>query len=126
MNTLQGIEWVARRYAQTTLQCEVAQGGSRDPADRARVMPGYPTILEWIVRPRPPGTSNTCFAPEVSQLLESEWSLGPLLDDAFSAHTIRDEQLRMMFSCCHPRLPEEAQVALHPQHPLRLRRRRDR
>ena len=26
--------------------------------------------------------------------------------------TIRDEQLRMMFSCCHPRLPEEAQIAL--------------
>ena len=25
---------------------------------------------------------------------------------------MRDEQLRMMFSCCHPRLPEEAQVAL--------------
>ena len=25
---------------------------------------------------------------------------------------IKDDQLRMMFSCCHPRLPEEAQVAL--------------
>src|SRR5262249_23061769 len=25
---------------------------------------------------------------------------------------IRDDQLRMMFSCCSPRLPEEAQVAL--------------
>jgi RNA polymerase sigma-70 factor (ECF subfamily) len=34
------------------------------------------------------------------------------VDDAFAAHTIRDEQLRMMFSCCHPRLPAEAQVAL--------------
>jgi RNA polymerase sigma factor (sigma-70 family) len=52
------------------------------------------------------------FAPEIGRLLESEWTIAPLVDEAFAAHTIRDEQLRMMFSCCHPRLPEEAQVAL--------------
>jgi RNA polymerase sigma-70 factor (ECF subfamily) len=52
------------------------------------------------------------FAPEVGRLLESEWTMAPLLDEAFAAPAIRDEQLRMMFSCCHPRLPEEAQVAL--------------
>src|SRR5262249_30854291 len=34
------------------------------------------------------------------------------VDEAFAAHTIRDEQLRMMFSCCHPRLREDVQVAL--------------
>ncbi len=52
------------------------------------------------------------FAPEMSRLLETEWRIAPALDEAFAEHTIRDEQLRMMFSCCHPRLPEEAQVAL--------------
>ena len=52
------------------------------------------------------------FAPEMGRLLETEWTLAPLIDEAFSAHTIRDEQLRMMFSCCHPRLGEEAQLAL--------------
>ena len=52
------------------------------------------------------------FAPELGRLLESEWTLAPVVDESFAAHTIRDEQLRMMFSCCHPRLPEEAQVAL--------------
>jgi RNA polymerase sigma factor (sigma-70 family) len=52
------------------------------------------------------------FAPELGRLLETEWTLAPLLDEAFSAHTIRDEQLRMMFSCCHPRVPEAAQLAL--------------
>lgn len=52
------------------------------------------------------------FAPEMTRLLESEWTTTPLLDEAFFPHTIRDEQLRMMFSCCHPRLPEDAQVAL--------------
>jgi RNA polymerase sigma-70 factor (ECF subfamily) len=52
------------------------------------------------------------FAPELGRLLETEWTLAPLLDEAFSPQTIRDEQLRMMFSCCHPRLPEAAQLAL--------------
>jgi RNA polymerase sigma-70 factor (ECF subfamily) len=52
------------------------------------------------------------FAPELVRLLETEWTLPPLIEEAFEAHTIRDEQLRMMFSCCHPRLPEEAQLAL--------------
>jgi RNA polymerase sigma-70 factor (ECF subfamily) len=52
------------------------------------------------------------FAPEVGRLLASEWTIAPLVEEAFAAPAIRDEQLRMMFSCCHPRLPEEAQVAL--------------
>lgn len=52
------------------------------------------------------------FAPELGRLLDSEWTLAPLIDEAFAAPTIRDEQLRMMFSCCHPRLPEQAQIAL--------------
>lgn len=52
------------------------------------------------------------FAPELGRLIESEWTLAQLVDEAFSAEAIRDEQLRMMFSCCHPLLPEEAQLAL--------------
>jgi len=54
----------------------------------------------------------TTFAPELARVLESEWTLAPTVEEAFSTTTIRDEQLRMMFSCCHPRLPEETQVAL--------------
>ena len=52
------------------------------------------------------------FAPEMGRLLETEWTLAALIDEAFAAETICDEQLRMMFSCCRPRLPEEAQLAL--------------
>lgn len=52
------------------------------------------------------------FAPELGRLLETEWTIAPVIEEAFAAQTIRDEQLRMMFSCCHPRLPEETQVAL--------------
>ena len=52
------------------------------------------------------------FAPELGRLLESEWTLAPIVDECFRESVINDELLRMMFSCCHPRLPEEAQVAL--------------
>lgn len=52
------------------------------------------------------------FAPEIGRMLQSEWTLAPAVEEAFAAPAIRDEQLRMMFSCCHPRLPEDAQVAL--------------
>jgi RNA polymerase sigma factor (sigma-70 family) len=52
------------------------------------------------------------FAPELGRLLESEWTLVPLVEEQFEAHTVNDDLLRTMFSCCHPRLSEEAQVAL--------------
>jgi RNA polymerase sigma factor (sigma-70 family) len=52
------------------------------------------------------------FAPELGRLLESEWTLVPMVDELLGAHAVKDDLLRMMFSCCHPRLPEEAQVAL--------------
>ncbi|HTN89678.1 MAG TPA: DUF6596 domain-containing protein [Sorangium sp.] len=52
------------------------------------------------------------FAPDLTRLLEGERALDPAVDELFGAAAIRDDQLRMMFSCCHPRLPEEAQVAL--------------
>src|SRR5690349_1637907 len=52
------------------------------------------------------------FAPELGRLIDSEWTLAPTVAEQFEPHAIKDDQLRMMFSCCHPRLPEEAQVAL--------------
>lgn len=52
------------------------------------------------------------FAPEIGNLLDSEWTARPALDDLLAPGALRDDELRMMFSCCHPRLPEEVQVAL--------------
>ncbi len=52
------------------------------------------------------------FAPELGKLLESEGAVTPTLDELLSPDALRDDELRMMFSCCHPRLPEEVQVAL--------------
>ena len=52
------------------------------------------------------------FAPELGRLLESEWTLAPVMEELFGPLAIKDDLLRMMFSCCHPRLSEEVQVAL--------------
>jgi RNA polymerase sigma-70 factor (ECF subfamily) len=52
------------------------------------------------------------FAPELDQLLDSEWTMVPTVEEQFAPDAIRDDLLRMMFSWCHPRLKEEAQVAL--------------
>jgi RNA polymerase sigma factor (sigma-70 family) len=52
------------------------------------------------------------FAPELGRLLDSEWTLAPVLEELFASNAVKDDLLRMMFSCCNPRLPEESQVAL--------------
>lgn len=52
------------------------------------------------------------FAPELARLLVSESTISPLVEELFGANAIKDDELRMMFSCCDPRVSEEAQVAL--------------
>ncbi len=52
------------------------------------------------------------FAPDVVRVLEHGGTIDPIVDEAFAGAVIRDEQLRMMFSCCHPRLAEDVQIAL--------------
>jgi len=52
------------------------------------------------------------FAPDLRPLLESEWTLSQTVDEGFDVEGITDVQLRMMFSCVHPQLPEETQLAL--------------
>ena len=52
------------------------------------------------------------FAPELGRRLDSEWTLVPSVEEQFASPAIKDDLLRMMFSCCQPRLGEEAQVAL--------------
>jgi predicted RNA polymerase sigma factor len=56
------------------------------------------------------------FAPELARLEHDNQSLeGDIesaVERAFLPSAIRDEQLRMMFSCCHPGLASEAQTAL--------------
>lgn len=52
------------------------------------------------------------FAPELTRFLESEWTLVPVVEENFGPNAIKDDELRMMFSCCHPEIATEAQVTL--------------
>src|SRR5215471_413795 len=52
------------------------------------------------------------FAPQVSWHVESEQLIRSGIEMLDAAATITDDQLRMMFSCCSPRLTEESQIAL--------------
>jgi RNA polymerase sigma-70 factor (ECF subfamily) len=52
------------------------------------------------------------FSKNIAPLLQSEYTLVPVVQDMININTIEDDQLRMMFVCCHPSLSTEAQVAL--------------
>lgn len=49
---------------------------------------------------------------ENATLLQSEWTLSSTVNEAFSGPVITDDALRMLFTCCHPTIPTEQQVAL--------------
>lgn len=51
-------------------------------------------------------------APQYAYLVESEYSLTPTVNNLFLENEIQDSQLRMIFACCHPSIPEESQVAM--------------
>ena len=52
------------------------------------------------------------FATDMDVLLKSEWTAAYTMDQVFLEDEIRDSQLRMIFTCCHPALPMESQLAL--------------
>jgi RNA polymerase sigma factor (sigma-70 family) len=52
------------------------------------------------------------FGPELHRYMLSEWTVAPMVETLFTANAVKDDVLRMMFSCCEPQLPEESQLAL--------------
>jgi RNA polymerase sigma factor (sigma-70 family) len=52
------------------------------------------------------------FAPELAATLQPESSLATHVDAVFTDHEIADEQLRMMFACCHAQISPESQIML--------------
>jgi RNA polymerase sigma factor (sigma-70 family) len=52
------------------------------------------------------------FATDMDVLLKSEWTAAYTMDQVFLEDEVRDSQLRMIFTCCHPALPMESQLAL--------------
>jgi RNA polymerase sigma factor (sigma-70 family) len=51
-------------------------------------------------------------APNISSEILQNAVSGQFLDSLFLDHEIEDAQLRMMFACCHPSIPSEAQLIL--------------
>lgn len=51
-------------------------------------------------------------SPHLIHELQSEQQMQQHIDQLFLEHEIEDSQLRMMFACCHPSLPQEAQITL--------------
>lgn len=51
-------------------------------------------------------------SPQYSYLLQSEYTLSATVNNFFLEDEIEDSQLRMMFACSHPSIPEESQIAL--------------
>ena len=51
-------------------------------------------------------------SPQYAYLLQSEYTLAPTVDQLFQTGEIEDSTLRMLFACCHPAIPLEAQLAL--------------
>ena len=49
---------------------------------------------------------------ELSKLRGIEIIASPELEHIFLENEIQDSQLRMMFACCHPQIPQESQIAL--------------
>ncbi len=52
------------------------------------------------------------FADDLAVFLDSEWTLTSVVDEAFTPHPMRDDQLRMIFLCCQGRLSPESRVTL--------------
>lgn len=52
------------------------------------------------------------FAADLAHYLDGEWTLTTTVREAFGEALIRDDQLRMIFMCCHPGLSPESQLTL--------------
>ena len=51
-------------------------------------------------------------APEIARAIEDDRGASSKVDELFGPAAIQDDELRLMFSCCDPRLAEEVRVAL--------------
>lgn len=52
------------------------------------------------------------YSNEVLHLAQHDWETEPALNHLFSEQEILDNQLRMIFTCCHPSISADSQVAL--------------
>ncbi|MEP4892564.1 MAG: sigma-70 family RNA polymerase sigma factor [Aliiglaciecola sp.] len=56
------------------------------------------------------------YAQDLTLFLESEWTTNSTLDSEFTEHRIKDDQLRMLFMCCHQHLSSENRLPFMLKH----------
>ncbi len=59
-------------------------------------------------------------APELANALQSEWTLASTVEEQFGSQEIKDDLLRMMFSCLPSAPAGDRADRLDPAHPVRL------
>lgn len=52
------------------------------------------------------------FAARVEEIAETAWNVAPATDHLDEESGVEDDRLRLIFTCCHPAIAREAQVAL--------------
>jgi predicted RNA polymerase sigma factor len=52
------------------------------------------------------------YSPGAGHYLKQDWTVEPALNFLFSEEEIQDDQLRMIFTCCHPAISADSQIAL--------------
>jgi RNA polymerase sigma-70 factor (ECF subfamily) len=52
------------------------------------------------------------FADRVEEIAETAWNAAPAADHLDEESGVEDDRLRLIFTCCHPAIAREAQVAL--------------
>src|SRR5690242_14720577 len=106
LHNLETVEDVVQSALVQALESWKIQGVPEDPA-------------AWMYRVARNKALDLIRHKNVADRLNPEWSAlrdttSPRsdFDRLFLANEIADSQLRMIFTCCHPDLPEESQVAL--------------
>ncbi len=56
--------------------------------------------------------TRTTFAPDLARFLDSEWTMSRTVDEAFHDDWAHDDQLKMIFMCCAPKIAPENRIPL--------------
>ncbi|MFW6084079.1 MAG: RNA polymerase sigma factor [Gemmatimonadota bacterium] len=77
-----------------------SDGGIPDNAPAWLLTTARNRAIDAIRRER----TRRTFAPDLAIYLDSEWTLARTVDETFADEWIRDDQLKMIFMCCRPKL----------------------
>ena len=94
---------------------DIVEDATQDACSRALVVWGMRGLPEnpsaWLMTVAKNRALDILRSERRQRNLSTEYSQ-PIVDDVTDLNTIKDDQLRLMFSCGHPQLSVEAQVAI--------------